>query len=61
MFVVRLAAVLSMLAVLVALGLFLVTRDRRYLSWLWRILNFALVFIVVVMLLYVLERLVLVV
>ena len=61
MFVLRLAAVLCMLAVLVALGLFLVTRDRRYLAWLWRILNFALVFVVVVMLLYVLERLVLVV
>ena len=61
MFVLRLVAVLSLLAVAVAFGLYAYTRNRRYLTWTWRILQFALVFAVVVMVLYVLERVVLVV
>jgi hypothetical protein len=61
MFVVRLVAVLSLLSVAIAFGLFLYTRNRRYLTWSWRILQFAVVFAVIVMVLYVLERLVLVV
>jgi hypothetical protein len=54
-------AVLSLLAIAIAFSLFLYTRNRRYLTWTWRILQFALVFVIAVMLLYVLERLVLVV
>ena len=60
-FVLRLIAVLSLLAIAIAFGLFLYTRDRRYLTWTWRILQFALVFVIAVMVLYVLERLLLVV
>jgi putative flippase GtrA len=60
-FVLRLLAVLSLLAIAIAFSLFLYTRNRRYLTWTWRILQFALVFVIAVMLLYVLERLVLVV
>jgi hypothetical protein len=60
-FVLRLLGVLSLLAVVVAFGLFLYTRNRRYLTWAWRVFQFALVFVIAVMLLYVLERLVLVI
>ena len=61
MLIVRFVAVLSLLSILIAFGLFLYTRNRRYLAWSWRILQFAVVFAVVVMVLFVLERLVLVV
>jgi hypothetical protein len=61
MLIVRFVAVLSLLSVVIAFGLFLYTRNRRYLTWSWRILQFAVVFAVVVMVLFVLERLVLVV
>jgi hypothetical protein len=53
--------VLSLLAIVVAFGLYLYTRNPRYLTWAWRVVQFALVFVIAVMLLYVLERLVLVI
>jgi hypothetical protein len=58
-FVLRLIGVLSLLAI--AIALFIYTRNRRYLTWGWRILQFTVVFVVIVMVLYLLERLVLVV
>jgi hypothetical protein len=61
MFVVRLTGVLVAIAIAVTFVLYLATRDRRYLKWSWRIFQFALVFIVAVMVLYLLERLVFVV
>ena len=61
MFVLRLVVVLALLSIAIAFALFLCTRNRRYLTWTWRILQFALLFVIAVMVLYVLERLVLVV
>jgi hypothetical protein len=58
---VRLAGVLVLLMLAVSAILFLWTRDRRYLSWAWRVLQFAVVFIVLVMILFLVERLVFVV
>ena len=60
MFVLRLIGILSLLAMTVACTLFLYTRNRRYLTWAWRILQFVVVFVIALMLLYVLERLTLV-
>jgi hypothetical protein len=58
---VRLVAVLALLALAVSVILYLWTRDRRYLTWMRRVFQFALVFIVLVMILYLLERLVFIV
>ena len=41
-----------------ALALFLFTRNRRYLSFAWRVFQFAVIFGIVLAALYVLERLV---
>ncbi|MGZ8197104.1 MAG: hypothetical protein ACXW2I_12860 [Burkholderiales bacterium] len=61
MVLVRLVAVLALLALAVSVILFLWTRDRRYLTWMRRVFQFALVFIVLVMILYLVERLVFIV
>jgi hypothetical protein len=58
---VRLAGVLVLLMLAVSAALFLWTRDRRYLTWAWRVLQFAVVFIVLVMILFLVERLVFIV
>ena len=50
-----------MLMIAVSAALFLWTRDRRYLAWAWRVLQFAAVFVVLVMILYLVERLVFIV
>ena len=60
MIVLRFVAVLTLLAVALAFGLFFYTRDRRYLTWAWRTVQFAFVVAIVAMVLYVLERLVLI-
>lgn len=60
MIVLRLTAVLAVLVIAVSGALFLFTRDRRYLVWAWRTFQFAGIVVVVVMVLYVLERLVLI-
>jgi hypothetical protein len=60
MFVLRFVGILALLAIVAAFGLYLFTRNRRYLTWAWRILQFAFVFVIVVMVLFVLERLVLI-
>ena len=57
MFILRVVALVCVAALLVALGLYAVTRDRRYLNWAWRIIQYSIVITVVVLVLYVLERL----
>ena len=61
MFVVRLTAVLVLIAIALTFVLYAATRDRRYLKLSWRIFQFALVFVVALMVLYLVERVVFVV
>ena len=61
MLVLRLVGVLVLLAVVGSIVLYLFTRDRRFLTYAWRIFQFACIFLMVFMALFVLERLVLVV
>ncbi|HUF82132.1 MAG TPA: hypothetical protein VMN03_13435 [Burkholderiales bacterium] len=61
MLVLRLVGILVLVAIVGSLALYLFTRNRRYLTFAWRIFQFAFVFLVIFMALYVLERLVLVV
>lgn len=60
MLVLRLVGILVLIAILGAIALFLFTRNRRYLTFAWRVFQFAFIFLLVFMALYVLERLVLV-
>lgn len=61
MLVVRLVGVLVLIAIAGSLALYLFTRNRRYLTFAWRVFQFGFVFLLVVMALFVLERLVLVI
>lgn len=61
MLVLRLLGMLVLITIVGSLGLYLFTRNRRYLTFAWRVFQFAFVFLVVFLALYVLERLVLVV
>ncbi len=61
MVVLRLIGILVLITIGLALVLYLFTRNRRYLTFAWRMFQFAVVFLMVFMALYVLERLVLVV
>lgn len=61
MVVVRLIGLLVLITIAGSIALYLFTRDRRYLTFAWRVFQFAFVFLLVFMALYVLERLVLVV
>lgn len=61
MVVARLVGLLVLITIGLALALYLFTRNRRYLDFAWRVFQFAVVFLMVLMALYVLERLVLVV
>lgn len=61
MLVLRLVGALVLIAIGAALALYFFTRNRRYLRFAWRVLQFAFVFLLVFMAFYVLERLVLVV
>ena len=61
MLILRLVAILSVLSIAAAVGLYLFTRNRQYLTWAWRIVQITFIFVIVLMVLYVLERLVLVV
>ena len=61
MLVLRLVGILVLIAIIGSLALYLFTRNRRYLTFAWRIFQFAFVFVLIFMALYVLERLVLVV
>lgn len=60
MIVARLVGLLVLIALGLAVALYVVTGNRRYLSFAWRVFQFAMVFLMVLMALYVLERLVLV-
>ena len=59
--VLRLVGILVLLAIVGSIALYLFTRDRRFLTYAWRIFQFACIFLLAFMALFVLERLVLVV
>ena len=61
MVVLRLIGVLVLIAIAGSIALYLFTRNRRYLTLAWRVFQFAFVFLLVFLALYVLERLVLVI
>ena len=61
MFVLRLFGLLALIAIVGSLALYLFTRNRRFLTLAWRVIQFAVVFLLVFMALYVIERLVLVI
>jgi hypothetical protein len=61
MVVLRLIGILVLIAIAGSIALYLFTRNRRYLTFAWRVFQFAFVFLLVFLALYVLERLVLVV
>ena len=61
MFVLRLIGLLVLITIVGSFALYLFTRNRRFLTFAWRVFQFAFVFLLVFMALYVLERLVLVV
>ena len=60
MIVLRLVGLLVLITIAGSLAFYLFTRDRRYLTFAWRVFQFAFVFLLVFLALYVLERLVLV-
>jgi len=59
--VLRLIGILALIAIVGSIALYLFTRNRRFLTIAWRVFQFAFVFLLVFLALYVLERLVLVV
>jgi hypothetical protein len=59
--VLRLIGILALIAIVGSIALYLFTRNRRYLTVAWRVFQFAFVFLLVFLALYVLERVVLVV
>ena len=61
MLVLRLIGILVLIGIVGAIVLYLFTRNRRYLTFAWRLFQFAFVFLLVFLALYLLERLVLVV
>ena len=61
MVVLRLVGALVLITLGVSLVLYLFSRNRRYLTFAWRVIQFAFIFLIAFLALYVLERLVLVV
>lgn len=61
MFVLRLVGLLVLIAMAGSVALYVLTRNRRFLLIAWRVLQFAFVFLLVFLTLYLLERLVLVI
>ena len=61
MLVLRLVGILVLIAITGSIALYLLTRNRRFLTIARRIFQFAVIFLLVFMALYVLERLVLVI
>jgi hypothetical protein len=59
--VLRLIGILALIAIIGSIALYFFTRNRRYLTIAWRVFQFAFVFLLLFLALYVLERLVLVV
>jgi hypothetical protein len=60
MLVLRLVGILVLIAVAGSLALYLFTRNRRYLTFAWRVFQFGLIFLLVFVTLYALERVILV-
>jgi len=60
MLVLRLIGMLVLIALVGASALYLFTRNRRYLTFAWRVFQFGFIFLLVFLMLYALERLVLV-
>ena len=60
MLVLRLIGILVLIAIIGSIALYIFTRNRRYLTIAWRVFQFAFVFLLIFLALYVLERLVLV-
>lgn len=56
MLILRLLFILSALAIALSCGFYLLTHNRRYLVLAWQIAKFILFALVVIVLLYVLER-----
>ncbi|KPK20531.1 MAG: hypothetical protein AMJ67_00785 [Betaproteobacteria bacterium SG8_41] len=61
MLVLRLVGILVLIALVGSVALYLFTRNRRYLTFAWRVFQFGFVFLLVFLTLYALERLVLVI
>jgi cytochrome bd-type quinol oxidase subunit 1 len=61
MVIIRLIALLALVGLAICLGLYVFTRDRRYLRYAGRIIRFAIVVGVVFSAVFLLERLILVV
>ena len=61
MFVLRLVGILVLIAVAGGVTLYLFTRNRRFLTFAWRVIQFGLIFLLVFVTLYALERLILIV
>jgi len=59
--VLRLVGILVLITIVGSFALYLFTRNRRFLTFAWRTFQFAFIFLLVFMALYVLERLVLVI
>ncbi len=59
MLILRLVGLLVLLTIAGSVAMYLFTRNRRYLTFAWRVFQFAFVFLLVFMAFYVLERLVL--
>jgi hypothetical protein len=59
--VLRLIGILALIAIIGSIALYIFTRNRRYLTIAWRVFQFAFVFLLIFLALFVLERLVLVV
>lgn len=61
MLVLRLVGILVLIAIAASIALYLFTRNRRFLTIARRIFQFAVIFLLIFMAFYVLERLVLVI
>jgi len=59
--VLRLIGILGLITIGASLAMYLFTRNRRYIQFAWRVFQLAVVFVMVFMVLFVVERLVLVV
>jgi len=61
MLVLRLVGAVVLITVAASIALYFATRNRRYLTIAWRVFQFALVLVIAVLVLFALERLVLVI
>ncbi|MBZ0094500.1 MAG: hypothetical protein K8H75_03840 [Sulfuricella sp.] len=59
MFILRLFVYLGLIAIVVAVVMFLFTRDARYLRFAWQIFKFSLIFLLVFAVLMMMGRLIL--